>query len=162
MSIDTVTITLVTAVSALVAGVVGPLVSVSIAREQIRATVVSNSRERWLEALRDSIADYLSLATSMYLAEHGELHQVDDMARKDKAFRRKAEQMIRVRSRIFLMTNPQEEAHRALCERIETAHTTLLTAPQLALQDWRSLLDAVTQAARTVLKTEWNRVKRGD
>jgi hypothetical protein len=39
-------------------------VSYIIARRQIRASVISNNRERWTEALRDSVAEYVALLLS--------------------------------------------------------------------------------------------------
>jgi hypothetical protein len=39
-------------------------VSYTIARRQIRASVISSNRERWTEALRDSVAEYVALLLS--------------------------------------------------------------------------------------------------
>ena len=61
---DALTIAFVTVCTALVSAVVGPLVSYIVARRQIRASVISNNRERWTEALRDSVADYVALLVS--------------------------------------------------------------------------------------------------
>jgi hypothetical protein len=61
---DVLTITFVTASTALISAVTGPLVSYIVARRQIRASVISNNRERWIEALRDSVAEYVALLLS--------------------------------------------------------------------------------------------------
>jgi hypothetical protein len=53
---DALTIAFVTACTALISAIVGPAVSYVVARRQIRASVISNNRERWTEALRDSVA----------------------------------------------------------------------------------------------------------
>jgi hypothetical protein len=61
---DVLTITLVTASTALVSAVTAPLVSYIVATRQIRASVISTNRERWTEALRDSVAEYVALLLS--------------------------------------------------------------------------------------------------
>jgi hypothetical protein len=55
---DVLTITFVTASTVLISAVTGPLVSYVVARRQIRASVISNNRERWIEALRDSVVEH--------------------------------------------------------------------------------------------------------
>ena len=61
---DALTIAFVTACTALISAVVGPAVSYVVARRQIRASVITNNRERWAEALRDSVAEYVALLLS--------------------------------------------------------------------------------------------------
>lgn len=51
--------------AALISAVVGPAASYVVARRQIRASVISNNRERWTEALRDSVAEYVALLLSV-------------------------------------------------------------------------------------------------
>ncbi len=50
---DQLTITFITASTALIAGIASPIVSISVARQQFKASVISNNRERWIEALRE-------------------------------------------------------------------------------------------------------------
>ena len=67
-----------TAVTALVAVIVGPLISLFIAkqqnatnryalRKQIEASTVSANRQTWINTLRDSIAEVQSLVTTVRL-----------------------------------------------------------------------------------------------
>jgi hypothetical protein len=55
------TVAFVSAMTALTAAVLSPMVSLLVARMQIRATVISNNRERWIEALRDAVAEYVAV-----------------------------------------------------------------------------------------------------
>ena len=48
---DPVLISLVSALTALVASVVGPIVTVAVAKRQITASVVSSNRHRWISEL---------------------------------------------------------------------------------------------------------------
>jgi hypothetical protein len=160
--VDQLTITFLTATSALVSGVVGPIVSISVARRQIKATVISNNRERWIEALRDAIAEYIALVASVALIEHCTSGDMGEMVRADEESRRTAERMMLAKSRILLMTDPNHGCHGELCRNIEKVHVALLSNEPLTVEDWRSQLETITSAGRAVLKAEWARVKRGD
>ena len=46
-----------TAATALVAVIVGPVISVYVARRQIRASAVLKNRQSWINALRDAIVE---------------------------------------------------------------------------------------------------------
>jgi len=54
--LDPLLISLVSAATALVASVVGPLVTLAVARRQFNATVISANRQKWIEALRDLLS----------------------------------------------------------------------------------------------------------
>jgi len=58
---DPLTISLVSACTALVASIVGPLVTLAVARRQFNATVLSANRQKWIETLRDLLAEAISL-----------------------------------------------------------------------------------------------------
>ena len=62
----------IAAATALVAVVLGPIVSVYVVRRQIRATVVSTNRQAWINDLRNTIADWLT-AEQLTLRETAEL-----------------------------------------------------------------------------------------
>ena len=57
MEIDSNTLALVSACTALVASVAGPSVQLLIARRQINANLISANRQKWIEALRDLISE---------------------------------------------------------------------------------------------------------
>ena len=159
---DQLTITFITATSALVSGIAGPLVSMRMARQQIKATVISSNRERWTEALRDAIAEYISVVASVAVVEFGSSGSIGEIARADEELRRAAERMILARSKILLMTNPNRSYHSELCRCIEAVHATLISNQPMTPQQWHPQLEAITLAGRAVLKEEWDRIKRGD
>jgi hypothetical protein len=159
---DQLTITFITATSALVSGIAGPLVSMRVARRQIKATVISSNRERWTEALRDAIAEYISVVASVAVVELGSSGSIGEMVRADEEFRRAAERMILARSKILLMTNPNASYHNELCRCLETVHALLISHQPMTLAQWHPQLEAITVAGRAVLQAEWERVKRGD
>jgi hypothetical protein len=159
---DQLAITFITATTALIAGIASPIVSISIARRQFKISVISANRERWIEALRESIAEYIALATSVALIRRGIAGDITEIIQADQETRKAAERMMLVKSKILLMTNPNKFYHRELCQSIEGVHQSLISSRTTTLQQWLLQLDAVTAAGHAVLKSEWERVKRGD
>ncbi len=81
--IDASVIGLLSATTALVASIVGPLVTLHIGRAQIRATVKSANRQKWIEEFRDLVAHFCGqLSATMQMWEkivHGgevRFHQI--------------------------------------------------------------------------------------
>lgn len=76
-------VSLVSACTALVASVAGPLATVLVSRRQFKATVLSAGRQNWIDALRDLLADLMSQlagvagrreeALDRYFARYGHL-----------------------------------------------------------------------------------------
>jgi hypothetical protein len=159
---DQLTITFITATSALVSGIAGPLVSMRVARHQAKAAVIVTSRERWTEALRDAIAEYVSVAASVVTLAAGSGGSIGEVARVNEEFRRVAERMILVRSKILLMTNPNRNVHSDLHQGIEAVHSALISSEPMTLGHWQSLMETITHAGRAILKEEWQRLERGD
>ena len=58
---DSLLISLISACTALVASIVAPFVTLSVARRQFNATVLSANRQKWIESLRDLLAELISL-----------------------------------------------------------------------------------------------------
>jgi hypothetical protein len=159
---DQLTITFLTASTALIAGIASPLVSISVARRQFKASVISNNRERWIEALRDAIAEYIAVVTSAALMARRAKVVNGEIIYADEEMLKIAERIVLVRSKIILMTNPTKNCHRDLCQSIEVVHRALVANRHMDLEMWRSHLNAITLAGHTVLEAEWARVKRGD
>jgi uncharacterized membrane protein len=160
--VDPLTITFLTASTALIAGVASPIVSISVARRQFKASVISNNRERWIEALRDAISEYIAIVTTVVLMARHVRSADGDIDLADQEILKAIERIVLVRSKIMLMTNPTKDHHRDLCQCVEAVHQALVSKKRLDPEQWRSHLDAITRAGHTVLGIEWARVKRGD
>jgi hypothetical protein len=159
---DQLTITFITASTALIAGVASPIVSISVARRQFKASVISNNRERWIEALREAISEYISLvASAALIARHAKVIN-DQSVYANEEMRKTAEHIMLVRTKIVLMTNPTKSSHRDLCQSIDVVYRALVDNLTMDRERWRSQLDAITLAGHAVLEAEWGRVKRGD
>lgn len=159
---DALTITFVTASTALMSAVGGPLVSYIIARRQIRASVISNNRERWIEALRDSIAEYVGLLLSASMIKQTVGKDPLKAVSEDHALLQIVERGVLVKNKIMLMANPNDSGYVALCELIEATYQSMVSDDAQPSEKMRSDAEAITRAGRDVLKAEWERVKRGD
>ena len=53
-------VSLISALTALVASIVSPFVTIQTAKRQINASVISANRTRWLESLREQLATLVS------------------------------------------------------------------------------------------------------
>jgi hypothetical protein len=159
---DVISITFVTASTALVSAVTGPLVSYIVATRQIRASVISNNRERWTEALRDSVAEYVALLLSASMVKQTIGQNPLKAVTEDHALLEIVERIILVKNKIMLMTNPDENRYTELCEIVEGTYQALMSDDPEASGRIRIGSEAITRAGRNVLNAEWARVKRGD
>jgi ABC-type transport system involved in cytochrome bd biosynthesis fused ATPase/permease subunit len=50
----------ISAITALVAVIVSPIISIYIAKRQVHASVVSANRQKWIDSLRDQLADLIT------------------------------------------------------------------------------------------------------
>ena len=123
------------------------------AKLQSRASVVSASRQRWIDALRDDIAEFLTTD-----AEHKgfDAHpssdpkvNLDSIRQKDRLL---ARQMLLLK-RIRLRLNPAEADHIELAARMNK----LVMTPQF---ESSKPAEDVIELAQKIFKDEWKRVKR--
>lgn len=149
---------LISAITALVATVVGPLVSWHIAKKQINSSVVSGNRQEWINRLRNVLAELVmiirhvppahaanSITLQEAIAKHGELTEKIELTK--------------------LLLNPNEAEHQELLRLISSAGDQVKDAINhgtgRALEMGQTAERIVTQS-QIILKKEWNRVKRGE
>jgi hypothetical protein len=170
MEIDASVVSLVSAATALVASIAGPAVTLTVARRQISANIVSVNRHRWIESLRDLIAEMIALlatGTLVRLERAREAGSINALIASDPAVIEKIERIVLVRNKIRLMTNPNEDDHRELLDTIEVAFRRLagdqpMGDPQEVTRSIDESIQAITRCAQGILKREWSRVKRGE
>ena len=123
------------------------------AKLQSRASVVSASRQRWIDALRDDIAEvrHDRRRDKGFDAQPSSNPKVnlDFDPEKDRLL---ARQMLLLR-RVRLRLNPTEGDHQELVRRMNK----LMVTPQL---ESGKPAEAVIQLTKKILKDEWERVKR--
>jgi hypothetical protein len=162
MQVSTV-VSLVSASTALVASVVGPVIALTVARRQFNATVIAASRQKWMETLRDSLAGLIALIRAALVVK---LQWKDKWDRgrgplnADSAMLEKFEHIVLSQSKIDLLVNPTDEDHRLLCQAIETA-ISRLSAEESVESDTQSDIQNITRLGQMILRREWQRVKVG-
>jgi hypothetical protein len=65
------TISVISAVTALIASILGPIVTLTVARRQFNANVLSSNRQKWIESFRDRLAEFIALMTSVSILKAG-------------------------------------------------------------------------------------------
>ena len=151
---------MVSAITALVAVIIGSLVSIFVAKNQINASVVSSNRQAWINRLRDELATLVSIVHHLPWAHANGSVSTDDAIAEYGRFVEKFQV-------IKLLINPKENDHQELVRLIESADNKIMTsindkkaeaseveAAQLAGQ-------LIVTQSQVVLKREWERVKNG-
>ena len=145
---DVSTLSLIVAVLAVV---VGPCVALTIARRQIRASLVATNkqitapmRQAWINKLRELLVELTSSAEHYYVAGYED--------RTDKEYQR----VTLLQAHIRLMLNPNEEDH----QHLERLMRRMVTEIEKGKSDvFPVLLIEVIDLSRKILKREWDRVK---
>jgi hypothetical protein len=156
-------VSLVSACTALVASVAGPLAMLRVSRRQFNATVLSTGRQKWIDSLRDLLADLMSQLAGLSVIKSGwtgEWNGGLGLLHGDPALLAKVERLVLVRWKIRLMLNLNEADHREL-DRLIGAAVGRLRDEAPGAADTDADIEAISAQARGILKREWERVKRG-
>ena len=153
----TVTVQIITATTALVAVIFGPVISLLIARRQIRASVISTNRQAWINSLREAIASFL--------AKEAIARNLNRLSHADSSSLGRIEEITRLKWHISLLINPQEEDHSRLDSLLDKL-TNTINNNNPDSQDVDANIDDLRQEviklSQTIFKREWKRVKRGN
>jgi len=155
-----------TIVAALIAGGLS-FVNLTLTKEQ----KVSEFRQAWIDGLRNDLAAFFSAARAFARAidalnRHGSISE--DQAKvpfSDEKIGELRHTAAEAFYRIKLRLNPEEAEHKELQRLLERAIEEQNAVVASEGADERDVLKAIDRAsdfARPVLKTEWNRVKKGE
>jgi len=156
-------VSLISAGTALVASVVGPLVTLTVARRQYNATVISTSRQKWIEALRDTLAELIALIRTAVVVKSnwkGNWDRGRAQLNADPAMLEKFEHIVLFQSKIELLINPTDADHQRLCDTIETAISRLRAEESLEAETQHDI-ETITSLGQAILRRGWQRVKIG-
>jgi hypothetical protein len=156
-------VSFVSALTALIATIAGPFVTLYVARTQFRATVRSANRQRWIDEFREQIAHFCAeLAISA---------QVRDKIVKDGRIAVQAEpeflqsfgRLVYTANKIRLMINPLEREHQELLELINDLLRRFRTASaEDDLQaEGQAIVERMVTMSLDIIRREWHRVQRG-
>jgi hypothetical protein len=154
---------LVSAATALVASVIGPLVTLSVARGRFKASVISTNRQRWIESFRDRVSELLSLMNAAQIIKR---HSVDSWrgglgpVQSNLGLTEKFERAYMALAEIRLLTNGSDPEHQRLNDALAAA-LAHLQHDELREGELAASVDEVIALGRTIIRHEWGRVKRG-
>lgn len=168
MSGDT---SIISAVTALAAVIVGPFVTWKVAKRQIDASNVSSKRQVWIDELRSDVAKALAQISRIQ-----ELKRPNpNLSREDavKVFEEQAAAhllAIELLMRIKLRLNPNEREHNDLVAAFQAlSDASPDPNPGETIEDQKQIQkrffaarDQVLVITQKILKNEWNRVRRGE
>jgi len=160
---DPLVISLVSACTALVASIIGPFVTLSVARRRFAATVLSANRQKWIETLRDLLAELISQCVAVIVVRQqwkGRWNRGMDAMAADPKLLEKLERIVLVQWKIRLLINPVEADHRDLYGAIETA-LKRLQQEESTDAEMEGDIERITVLSQAILKREWERVKQG-
>jgi len=154
---------MVSACTALVASIVGPIVALSVAKRQFNATTVSTSRNKRIEILRDELAELISLLAAALVIKSkwkGRWEQGRGPMNSEPALLDKFERIVLAEYRIQMLINPDDWDHQQLVETIEGA-TGRLRSEDAQDTETEADIRSIVTSAQAILKREWHRVKLG-
>jgi len=155
-------IEIISALTALVAVIVGPIVSIyimnkqninniKIAEKNILASTVSSSRQKWIDTLRDSIAEFQTLIFPLSVPTAMELFTKNEKINR-------VERATFLLTKISLLINPKEEDHIKLMEYIADTLSSV-NKGEINEAKFKESLKNITILAQQILKREWNVIK---
>jgi len=165
---DSALLSLISACTALVASIAGPFVTLAVAKRNFNATVISANRQKWIEALRDMLAELISLFVAALLVKAKWKHRIEqgkwDHGRgalaAEPALLDKVQRMVLTQAKIRLLLTPSETDHQRLYQAIDTA-AKRLQSEDTQESETEADVETITKLAQAILKREWMRVKHG-
>ena len=160
---DSALLSLISACTALVASIAGPFVTLLVAKRNFNATVLSANRQKWIDSMRDMLAELISLLIAALVIKAKWKDQWDHGRGPflaDPALLEKLQRIVLTQTKIRLLLNPGEGDHQRLYQAIDTAMKRLQAeaAPE---SETEADIETITTLAQSILKREWLRVKKG-
>ena len=124
---------------------------IGISRSQLNVSVLSKNRQDWINTLRDSISEYVSIITNW--AINGSIEE------KNKNNNIINERLLFLKSKIELLINPKEDDHTKLVNLLDQILKNIIHCVDGHESDIDNLLREITNVSQTILKREWERVK---
>src|SRR5262249_55058658 len=143
--------------------ILGPIVTLYVAKSQFNARVLSANRQKWIETLRDQIAELISLLVAVLVVKQqwkGRWNKGLEAVAADPTLLAKLERIVLVQWKIRLLLNPTEPDHQQLYELMEATFERIKSEEMDEAQTNQDL-EGITHRAQTILKREWQRVKQG-
>jgi hypothetical protein len=156
-------LSLVSALTALTASVAGPLVTLTVAKRQFNATVLSGNRQRWIESTRDLLAELISQFVGIVVIKKGRTDSWEEnleTVSTEPELLRRIERIVLLEWKIRLLLNPAKPDHAKLAAALE-AMLERLKKVKVDPLEARVAIEEITKLSQAILWQEWQRVKKG-
>ena len=154
---------MVSACTALVASIVGPIVALNVAKRQFNATAISTNRSKRIDSLRDELAELISLlAAALVVKSKWKDHWEEGRGplNAEPGLLEKFERIVLAQSKVQMLINPDDEHDQRLGETIDVAIRRLRSEDALDA-DTESDIRTIVLLAQAIMRREWHRVKLG-
>jgi hypothetical protein len=142
----------IAAISAISGMFIGALFSYLTMRIQLRRTIVSTSRQAWINTLRDAIAELQT--KSMIIFEEYRSADHKDMIDAGRG-------IYLFINKIQLLLNPTEKDHVELIALLKLLYHATLYENIANDKEYDAIQSNITEKSQAILKREWIRVKNG-
>jgi hypothetical protein len=161
--IDPVLVGLVSAATALVASIAGPITTIYVGRAQIKADVLSANRQKWIDGLRELIASFCAQVAVIVQVRERFLKEGEFDFSLEPELLRHFERIVLTFTKIRLMIDPHEKDHQKLLGILGDVLSLIRTAP--LSQNLQGHAEAtareIVEITQKILRHEWALVKRG-
>jgi hypothetical protein len=145
---------IVPAITTIAGATIGAAISYLVGKQQFNANVVSANRQSWINTLRDTVSEYQSSVTGMIVfLSVGKINSNE--------FHERFDRLEFLGSKIRLLLNPCEKNHQKLVEIVTVLRSINADPTEEEIKKMRSQQDELTEVTQKVLKSEWERVKKG-
>lgn len=144
----------ISALTALGAVILSPLIAYLSVYYQIKKSVLSTNRQKWIDNLRSAVSEYCGLMNSLNQARSLNHQTYDDIYPKfQKSFE--------LESKIMLLLNPNEEKHKKITDLTTQGRLSVFgTNDKYRPEIWNEVWFELIRVSSSILKEEWSRVKK--
>lgn len=151
--------------------IVGPFVSWLIARRQVQTSlivaqkqVIAPMRQKWIDSLRDRVAEFISTGHWYYIAGGNEViptpNDEDQFEQHESLqIQQVSRKMIFMLNQIEMMLNPKETDHTTLIDSLKRIEKACFSHGEEHLLLFE-FIDEAREMCQIVLKREWDRLKK--
>ena len=159
---DALTVGMISAATALVATIVGPGVTLLVARRQFDATVISTNRQKWIESFRNHLSDLLAMMMTATVLKESWPDRTpwQEVLARDASLRSLVERISVASMQVALIVKDDEPLHDEFMRALQRA-TDLMMDQDPHHAQMHVEVDAVMALGRRIIRHEWGRVKRG-
>ncbi len=152
-------VSFVSALTALIAAMAGPFVTLYVARAQMRISVLATNRQRWIDEFREQVAHLCSEVAIAGQIRDKIISNGRFVIQGEPEFLNSYGRLIYTANKIRLMVNPLDREHQDLLSAIDALLLQFQTSPD-DIDLW-AMGQALIGKSLSILRREWLLVQKG-